>query len=169
MGDLQQLIDNNAGFAANFDQGDLPMAPRMSTVIVTCLDARMDPYRFLGLQMGDAFVIRCLGGRVTDAVMEQIAILQGMVTGIGADPLAVAVIHHTDCGVRMFGNPEFRETLSETSGAAGDAIESLATEDPRRSAAEDAARIRSALSLPDHLEVAGYVYDVTSGRLEEVT
>lgn len=169
MPDLQTWIGNNAGFAARFDQGDLPMAPRMSAIVVTCLDARMDPYQFLGLRMGDAFVIRCLGGRVTDGVLEQIALLQALVAGMGADPLDVIVIHHTDCGVRRFGDSEARQSLSQASGATEETIRALAAENPRASVADDLARLAAAPNLPQGMETAGYVYDVTTGRLEEVT
>ncbi len=78
MADIQTLIDRNHDFASSFNQGDLPLLPRLSTLIVTCLDARVDPAHLFRLELGDAVVMRNIGGRVTDDVIEHIAILRGL-------------------------------------------------------------------------------------------
>ena len=169
MTDVQTLIDRNVEFANSFDQGDLKILPRLSTLILTCLDARVDPAHLLGLKLGDAVVMRNIGGRVTDEVIEHIAMLQVLAAQLGGGSAAfeVAIIHHTDCGASRFVNPQVRQKLSQAAGTGEAAIERLAIVDPQTSVAEDLDRLRSAPNLPDDLVVAGYVYDVTDGRVRE--
>ena len=169
MADVQTLIDRNLVFASSFDQGDLAILPRLSTLVLTCVDARVDPAHILGLELGDAAVMRNIGGRVTDDVVEHIAILQalvGLVAG-GSAALEVAIVHHTDCGASRFANPQFRQRLGQAAGTGEAAIETLAITDPQTSVAEDLDRLRAAPTLPDELVVAGYVYDVTDGHVRE--
>ena len=87
MADVQTLIDGNLEFARNFTQRDLALLPRLSTLVLTCLDARVDPAHFLGLELGDAVVMRNIGGRVTDEVIEHIAIVRALVAVAGAELL----------------------------------------------------------------------------------
>ncbi|MEN8145192.1 MAG: carbonic anhydrase [Gemmatimonadota bacterium] len=168
MTDFQTLIDRNLKFASGFDQGDLTIPPRLSTLVVTCIDPRVDPAYFLGLQLGDAFVIRNVGGRVTDGVIEQIAIMRGLVAAMGSGSFEVAIIHHTECGVRRFADPQFRQELGQASGTGEAALEALAATDPQSSVAQDVSRLRAASMLPGELVVAGYVYNVTNGQIQEV-
>ncbi len=169
MADVQTLIDRNLVFASSFDQGDLAILPRLSTLVLTCVDARVDPAHILGLELGDAAVMRNIGGRVTDDVVEHIAILQALVglVGGGSAALEVAIVHHTDCGASHFANPQFRQRLGQAAGTGEAAIETLAITDPQTSVAEDLDRLRAAPTLPDELVVAGYVYDVTDGHVRE--
>ncbi len=169
MSDVQILVDRNLEFASSFDQGDLAIVPRLSTLVVTCLDARVDPAHFFGLELGDAVVMRNIGGRVTDEVIEQIAILRGLAVVLGAGALEVAIVHHTDCGASRFANPELRQRLGQAAGTGETAIERLASIDPQTSVAEDLDRLRAAPVLPDELVVAGYVYDVTDGQVNEIS
>jgi carbonic anhydrase len=168
MAHAHTLIDRNREFADGFDQGHLGIPPRLSTLIVTCLDARVDPAHFFGLELGDAFVIRSLGGRVTAELIEQIAILLGLTVVSGGAALEVAILHHTNCGAVRFGDARLRQQLSQVSGVDEGAIERFAASDPQSSVAEDVERLRAAPELPDDLVVAGYVYDVTDGRVREV-
>ena len=170
MADVQTLVDRNLEFASSFDQGDLAIMPRLSTLVLTCVDARVDPAHILGLELGDAVVMRNVGGRVTDDVIEHIAILQALGTKIGGGDsftLEVAVVHHTDCGASRFNNPQLRQMLGKATGTGEAAIEKLAITDPQTSVAEDIGRLQAAPNLPDRLVVAGYVYDVTDGNLRE--
>ena len=169
MADVQTLIDRNLEFASSFDQGDLAILPRLSTLVLTCLDARVDPAHIFGLELGDAVVMRNIGGRVTDDVVEHIAILQALVglVGGGSAALEVAIVHHTDCGASRFANPQVRQRLGQAAGTGEAAIERLAITDPQTSVAEDLDRLRAAPTLPDELVVAGYVYDVTDGHVRE--
>ncbi len=168
MADIQTLIDRNHDFASSFNQGDLPLLPRLSTLVLTCLDARVDPAHLLGLELGDAVVMRNIGGRVTDEVIEQIAILRALAEFAGGVALEVAIVHHTDCGASRFANPEVRQRLGQAAGTGEAAIERLAITDPQTTVAEDLDRLRAAPTLPDELVVAGYVYDVTDGHVREV-
>ncbi len=167
MADAHTLIDRNLEFANSFNQGDLTLLPRLSILILTCLDARVDPAHLLGLELGDAVVMRNIGGRVTDEVIEQIAILRGLAAVAGAAPIEVAVVHHTDCGASRFANPQVRKKMGQAAGTGEAAIERLAITDPRVSVAGDLDRLRAAPILPDDLVVAGYVYDVTDGHVRE--
>ena len=167
MADVQTLIDGNLEFARSFNQGDLALLPRLSTLVLTCLDARVDPAHFLGLELGDAVVMRNIGGRVTDEVIEHIAIVRALVAVAGGAALEVAIVHHTDCGASRFANPQVRQRLGQAAGTGEAAIERLAITDPQTSVAEDLDRLRAAASLPDELVVAGYVYDVTDGHVRE--
>ncbi len=168
MTDVHTLIDRNFEFASNFNQGDLALPPRLSILILTCLDARVDPAHLFHLELGDAVVMRNIGGRVTDEIIEQIAILRGLAVVAGGAAFEVAVVHHTDCGASRFANPQVRQKIDQAAGTGEAAIERLAITDPRISVAEDLDRLRAAPTLPDELVVAGYVYDVTDGRVREV-
>ena len=164
----QTLIERNALFAANFGHADLKIKPQMSTLIVGCVDARVDPAHLLGLDPGDAVVMRNVGGRVTDEVIQHIRILQSLgLLMMGVD-LDVALIHHTGCGASLFTNLDLVEALSEALSADSSVIESLAITDPIDSIATDIERLRAAEILPDDMLVAGYVYDVNDGHLNQI-
>lgn len=169
MAGVHTLIDRNVEFAEGFADGHLGIPPRLATLIVTCLDSRVDPAHFFGLELGDAFVMRNVGGRVTDGLVEQIAILRALALAAGGSAFEVAILHHTDCGIIRFADPDFRRKLSQAAGVDEPAIERFATPDPRISVAEDLERLRAATELADDLVVAGYVYDVTDGRVREVS
>ena len=168
MADVQTLIDRNQDFASSFNQGDLVILPRLSTLVLTCIDARVDPAHVFGLELGDAVVMRNIGGRVTDEVIEHIAILRALAGVVGAGSIDVAVVHHTDCGASRFANPEVRQRLGQAAGTGEAPIERLAITDPQTTVAEDLDRLRAAPTLPDELVVAGYVYDVTDGHVREI-
>ncbi len=168
MADVHTLVDRNLTFANSFNQGDLALPPRLSILILTCLDARVDPAHLFDLELGDAVVMRNIGGRVTDEVIEQIAILRGLALVAGGTGFELAVVHHTDCGASRFANPQVRQKMSQIAGTGEAAIERLAITDPRVSVAGDIDRLRAAPILPDELVVAGYVYDVTDGHVREV-
>ncbi len=168
MADVHTLIDRNLEFASSFNQGDLALPPRLSILILTCLDARVDPAHLFRLELGDAVVMRNIGGRVTDEIIEQIAILRGLAVAAGVAAFEVAVVHHTDCGASRFANPQVRQKIGQTAGTGEAAIERLAITDPRISVAEDLDRLRAAPTLPDELVVAAYVYDVTDGHVREI-
>ncbi len=168
MADAHTLVDRNLEFANSFNQGDLTLLPRLSMLVLTCLDARVDPAHLFGLELGDAVVMRNIGGRVTDEVVEQIAILRGLAVAAGGTGLEVAIVHHTDCGASRFANPQVRQRIGEVAGIDEAAIKRLAIADPQISVAEDLDRLRAAPTLPDELVVAGYVYDVTDGHVREV-
>ncbi|HEY7074265.1 MAG TPA: carbonic anhydrase [Solirubrobacteraceae bacterium] len=163
MSATDDLLGNNESYAAGFDKGDLPMPPGKKTAVLACMDARLDPARALGLQEGDAHVIRNAGGVVTEDAIRSLAISQRL---LGTEE--IILIHHTDCGMLTFKDDEFKASIQEETGIKpGWAAESFGDldEDLRQSIA----RIRSSPFLPAKESVRGFVYEVETGRLREVS
>jgi carbonic anhydrase len=157
------LIANNAAYAAEFDKADLPMPPARKVVVLACMDARLNPYGILGLEEGDAHIIRNAGGVVTDDEIRSIAISQRL---LGTEE--IILIHHTDCGMLTFTDDEFRRSIQDETGIkpewAAEAFPDL-EEDVRQSIA----RIAASPFIPRKDSVRGFVYEVETGRLREVT
>jgi carbonic anhydrase len=163
MSATDDLLGNNESYAAGFDKGDLPMPPGKKTAVLACMDARLDPARALGLKEGDAHVIRNAGGVVTEDAIRSLAISQRL---LGTEE--IILIHHTDCGMLTFKDDEFKASIQEETGIKpGWAAESFGDldEDLRQSIA----RIRSSPFLPAKESVRGFVYEVETGRLREVS
>ena len=157
-----ELLESNAAYAASFDKGGLPMPPGRKVAVVACMDARLNPYGALGLQEGDAHVIRNAGGVVTDDAIRSLAISQRL---LGTEE--IILIHHTDCGMLTFSDDEFKRSIQEEVGIKpGWAAESFADldEDVRQSIA----RIQASPFIPRKDRVRGFVYDVATGKLREV-
>ena len=162
MSTTDDLLKNNEGFAQSFDKGDLPLPPAKKVAVVACMDARLNPYGALGLQEGDAHVIRNAGGVVTDDVIRSLAISQRL---LGTEE--IILIHHTDCGMLTFTDDEFKRSIQDEVGIKPEwAAESFADldEDVRQSIA----RIQASPFIPRKGSVRGFVYDVTTGTLREV-
>src|SRR3954453_19005088 len=148
--------------ASGFDQGELPMPPAKKLVVVACMDARLIPTRVLGLNEGDAHVIRNAGGVVTDAEIRSLAISQRL---LGTEE--IMLIHHTDCGMLTFSDDEFRLAIQEETGIRPEwAAETFSDldEDVRQSIG----RIQASPFIPRKDSVRGFVYEVETGRLREV-
>ena len=158
-----ELLRNSEAYAASFDKGDLPLPPAKKVAVVACMDARLNPYGILGLQEGDAHVIRNAGGVVTDDEIRSLAISQRL---LGTEE--IMLIHHTDCGMLTFNDDDFRNQIEEDTGIkppwAAEAFSDL-DQDIRQSLA----RIKSSPFVPNKGNVRGFVYDVETGRLREVT
>jgi carbonic anhydrase len=158
-----ELIANNEAYAARFDKGDLPLPPARKVAVVACMDARLNPYGILGLSEGDAHIIRNAGGVVTDDEIRSLAISQRL---LGTEE--IILIHHTDCGMLTFTDDEFRRSIQQETGIkpgwAAEAFDDL-DEDVRQSIA----RIQASPFIPRKDSVRGFVYEVESGRLREVT
>jgi carbonic anhydrase len=158
-----ELIANNEAYSAHFDKGDLPLLPAKKVAVVACMDARLDPARVLGLNEGDAHVIRNAGGVVTDDEIRSLAISQRL---LGTEE--IVLIHHTDCGMLTFSDDEFRRSIQDDTGIkpewAAEAFGDL-DEDVRQSIA----RIKSSPFIPRKDGIRGFVYEVETGRLREVT
>jgi carbonic anhydrase len=163
---IDELVEANQKYAKQFDRGHLPMPPRRHVAIVTCMDARIVPSRQLGLEEGDAHVIRNAGGRARDA-LRSLVISQRL---LGTNE--VAVIHHTDCGMLTFDNAglrgKVREELGAQAGAEAAGIDFLPFADVEQSVRDDVAELRASPLLPRQVPVRGFVYDVRSGRITEV-
>ena len=169
--DLTTLLDRNRSFSEQFAAGDLKISPRMSTILLTCLDARVDPAHLFGLGLGDALVIRNAGGRITPAVMRDLGILSVLAAnmpGPGAMRPELVVIHHTDCGMSRLAKPAIQEQVATRLGLGMDEVAAMAITDPARTVQDDVERLRKTPGTPDQLIVSGFVYDVSSGTINQV-
>jgi carbonic anhydrase len=153
----------NERYAAAFTKGDLPMPPARRFAVVTCMDARIDPARSLGLEEGDAHVIRNAGGLVSDDALRSLVISHWL---LGTEE--AFVIAHTDCGMLTFTNEELRQKLSDEAGADASGIDFLPFSDVEERVRASVSRIRESPLLPDSFAATGFVYDVRTGRLGEV-
>ncbi len=157
-----ELLQNAEQYAERFDRGELPLPPAKRIAVLACMDARLNPYGLLGLSEGDAHVIRNAGGVVTDDEIRSLAISQRL---LGTEE--IILIHHTDCGMLTFSDDEFRHQVQTETGIkpewAAEAFDDL-EEDVRQSIA----RIKSSPFIPRTDGVRGFVYDVKTGRLDEV-
>jgi carbonic anhydrase len=158
-----QLVANNEAYAAQFDKGDLPLPPARKVAVVACMDARLNPYGILGLQEGDAHVIRNAGGVVTDDEIRSLAISQRL---LGTEE--IILIHHTDCGMLTFSDDDFRRSIQEETGIKPEwAAEAFS--DVEEDVLQSIARIKASPFIPRKDSVRGFVYEVETGRLREVT
>ena len=157
-----ELLQNNEAYAASFDKGHLTMPPTKKVAVVACMDARLQPNRILGLEEGEAHVIRNAGGVVTDDEIRSLAISQRL---LGTEE--VILMHHTDCGMLTFTDEDFRRSLQDEVGIkphwSTEAFSDL-EEDVRQSIA----RIKASPFIPHKDSVRGFVYEVESGHLREV-
>lgn len=171
MSDLVTLLERNRRFAADFSEGDLAIRPRLSTVVLTCLDARVDPAHFLGLELGDTFVMRNAGGRVTPAVLGDLAVLGFLASRLPGNAAAqreLAIIHHIDCGMSRLADPAAQQELAKRLGIEPADIASMAITDPAESVRADIETLRQMPGAPGSLVVSGHVYDVVTGSLSEI-
>jgi carbonic anhydrase len=167
---MTALLGRNEQFARTYTPTALGI-PAQQMLIVTCLDHRVDPAIVLGLQLGDAPVIRNAGGRVTQAVIDDIAYLAFLADQLFADQRAadtlfeVAVIHHTQCGTGFLADADFRRRAAAATGLAEAVLEASAVADPHTTVAADVQQLLTWPSLPPKVSVSGHVYDVGTGRL----
>jgi carbonic anhydrase len=158
-----ELFQSNETYAQSFSAGELPMPPARRVVVIACMDARLNPYGMLGLREGDAHVIRNAGGVVTDDVIRSLLISQRL---LGTSE--VALIHHTDCGMLTFRDDDVKAAVQADTGLRPPfALEAFG--DPDEDVRQSIARIKANPFVPDKSSVRGFVYDVSSGRLREVT
>ena len=163
MSTTDELLSNNERYAESFDKGDLPMPPAKQVAIVTCMDARLSPYVMLGLSEGDAHVIRNAGGVITDDEIRSLVISQRLL-----GTREVMLIHHTGCGMLTFSDDEVKSQIQEEVGIKPlFALESFTDleEDVRQSIR----RIEASPFIPHKDSVRGFIYEVETGRLREVT
>ena len=158
-----EIVEANERYASQFDRGELPMPPGRRFAVVTCMDARLDPARFLGLEEGDAHVIRNAGALVTDDALRSLTISNRL---LGTQE--TFVIAHTDCGMLTFTSEDIRAKLADEVGADASDVDFLPFGDLEESVRASVRRVREHPLLPESFSVSGFVYDVRSGRLAEV-
>jgi carbonic anhydrase len=163
MSQIDDLLKNNEAFAEGFDKGDVPLPPARKVAIVACMDARVNPYPMLGLEIGDAHVIRNAGGVVTDDEIRSLAISQHL---LGTEE--IMLIHHTDCGMLTFSNEDFHQMLEEKSGERPE-WDSMNFSDLGEDVRDSIKRIKESPFILNKDAIRGFIYDVHTGRLEEVT
>jgi carbonic anhydrase len=157
-----ELLQNNAAYAEAFKKGDLPLPPAKGVAVVACMDARLDVHKILGLEEGDAHVIRNAGGVITDDEIRSLTISQRLL-----GTREIVLIHHTDCGMLTFSDEELRAQIHAEVGMKPHfSMESFSDleEDVRQSIA----RIQHSPFIPNKDAVRGFIYEVETGRLREV-
>lgn len=154
------LVQANEEYAREFEHGHLPMPPARQAAVLTCMDARLHPEKFLGLDVGDAHVIRNAGGRASDDAIRSLIISSHL---LGTKEYLV--IHHTDCGMLTFSNEDLQGKLKEATGADASHIDFLPFSDLEGSVRDDVKRIQDDPHIPAGVSVRGFVYDVRTGRL----
>jgi carbonic anhydrase len=158
-----ELLRNAERYADGFDKGDLPLPPAKKVAVVACMDARLNPYGLLGLEEGDAHVIRNAGGVVTDDEIRSLAISQHL---LGTEE--ILLIHHTDCGMLTFTDDEFRRRLEHQTGIKPEwAAETFS--DLEQDVRQSVRRIKASPFIPRKDSVRGFIYEVETGLLREVT
>jgi carbonic anhydrase len=164
MSNTDELLANNESYVAEFgDKADLPLPPAAKTAVVACMDARLHVYGALGLKEGDAHVIRNAGGVVTDDAIRSLAISQRL---LGTEE--IILIHHTDCGMLTFHDDDFKDSIEQDTGIrppwAAEAFSDLDAD-----VKQSIARIKASPFIPNKDSVRGFVYEVETGKLREVS
>jgi carbonic anhydrase len=163
MSTTDELVRNAERYADGFDKGDLPLPPALKVAVVACMDARVMPSYILGINEGDAHVIRNAGGVITDDEIRSLAISQRL---LGTEE--IILIHHTDCGMLTFTDDDFREQIEKDTGVKPQwAPESF--KDLEQDVRQSIARIKSSPFIPHTDSVRGFIYEVETGRLREVS
>src|SRR5262245_50488295 len=160
---FDEFLSANEQYVQGFDRGDLPMPPRRHVAVLTCMDARLHPEKFLGLDVGDAHVIRNAGGRASDDALRSLVISERL---LGTNE--IVVIHHTDCGMLTFQNSDLAAKIQADLGADAAGWDFLPFSDLKQSVRDDVARLRESPFIPKDIPISGAIYDVRSGRLQEV-
>ena len=180
---LNEILAANAQYVSDFgDRATLPLPPGRKFAVLTCMDARLDPAHFAGLKEGDAHVIRNAGGRASDDAIRSLVISHKL---LGTQEFFV--VHHTNCGMQLFTSEVMGELLAQSldtavvdehgwhdvgqgpGSAVGRGIDWLTFPDLAQSVRDDVRRIKQSALVPDDLPVRGFIYDVTTGALQEVT
>ena len=170
---MTSLLQRNEQFARTYTPAALG-PPAQGVLIVTCLDYRVDPAIVLGLRLGDAFVIRNAGGRVTQTVIDDIAYLAFLGDQLFGGQAAldtlfeVAVVHHTQCGTGLLADPSFRHRAAQATGLSETALEASVVADPHTTVKADVERLLTSPLLSPRVSVSGHVYDIATGHVTTV-
>ena len=159
---IDETLTNNASYAENFDEGGLPLPPALRLAVVACMDARLDTHKLLGLEEGDAHVIRNAGGVVSDDVIRSLVISQRLL-----GTREIMLIHHTDCGMVTFRDDDVKDAIEADTGLRPSfALEAFG--DLEKDVDQSIARIQASPFIPRKDQVRGFIYDCATGRVNEV-
>ena len=170
---IDHVLERNRAFAATESRRDvpaLPFVPKLGLYIVTCIDCRVDPAQILGLRMGEALVARNIGGRVTPAVINDLAYAAYLVESKAPDGpwFEVAIIHHTDCGSTLLADDDLRRGYAQRIGVDERTLAETPVLDPARTVQTDVNRVLWAEQIPARVLVSGHVYDLETGLVTTV-
>jgi carbonic anhydrase len=171
MTDLDQLLDRNKHFATTEAYQGVPIYSRRGVCVITCLDPRTDPAAFLELELGDAAVIRNAGGRVTQAVIDDLAFISFLSETVlrpDGPMFEIAVIHHNKCGTGFLADADFRRDFATHVGGDEAALAAEAVTDPVQTVEHDVGLLRSSTVLSTKITVSGHVYDVDTGVITTI-
>jgi carbonic anhydrase len=166
---VDELLQRNARFAGS-EREELPFLPTKRAIVLTCADHRVDPAAVLGLELGEAVVIRNGGGRITPAVLQNLALLVAVAAaegGAGGD-FELVLMQHTDCGVSRLTGPEHADLMAAYFGISADEVPAKSLADPHAGIRVDIEDLASNPIIPAGLSVTGLVYDVKTGRAVQV-
>ena len=169
MSGLSKVYERNEAFAATFDQGGMPVAVELGMIMLTCMDPRVDPSRFAGLELGDAFVLRTAGARVTDAVVREVA-MSWMLMAAADEAftgLELAIVQHTRCGMAAIAQPDVADKVTARFRS-DEVVNTYAITDPTESLLADVARLSTFPHSPRDLVVSGHIYDIDTGQLTQL-
>jgi len=159
---VDEFLQANNDYASHFSKGNLPLPPARKVAVLACMDARLDPARILGLEEGDAHVIRNAGGRASEAVRSLVISEQLLGTE------TIVILHHTDCGMLTFTDEMIRQKIRQDLHANADDIAFMPFADLEQSVRDDITYLKNSPLIPDTTTIRGFIYDVKSGRLHEV-
>ena len=164
---IDELRQRNAAFAeTRFEP--LPLRATLNTTIVTCVDPRVDPAHILGIELGEAGIVRNIGGRITPETLRQLALLRRLPRRQSSETVVnhLVVLHHTDCGITRM--QQFPDQLAEYFDIAADQLETKSVADPHAAVKQDVALLAASPDIPGSLVVSGLVYDVATGLVETI-
>jgi carbonic anhydrase len=164
MGAFDDVLDANASYAETFVDRGLPGRAGKGLAVVTCMDSRIDPLKMLGLDKGDAKILRNAGGRITEDVLRTLVLATHL---LGVD--RVLVVEHTDCKMATSVAEEVHQSIFNASGVDTRSLDFRLMDDQLSSLTEDVQKVRSSPYLPNNVEVGGFLYDVRTGRLRQVS
>jgi carbonic anhydrase len=173
MSNIDSLLTRNASFAAGdvrHNTPRLPFLPHLGLYVITCIDPRTDPADFLGIEFGEAIVARTVGGRVTPAVIQDLAYIGYLVETKAPDGpyFEAAIIHHTDCGSALLADDKLRHGFAQRTGYDEETLADLPVLDPPATVRTDVERVLSDPRISPHITVSGHVYDVRTGLISTV-
>ncbi len=173
MSNIDSLLTRNAAFAAGdvrHNTPRLPFLPHKGLYVITCIDPRTDPADFLGLEFGEAIVARTVGGRVTPAVIQDLAYIGYLVEAKAPDGpyFEAAIIHHTDCGSGLLADEELRHGFAQRTGYDEETLADLPVLDPPATVRTDVERLVSDPRISSRITVSGHVYDVHTGLVTAI-